>query len=135
MITPPTLLEVVEPNRKVTKDWRIWFGLAFNVLNGVQYNSVAAYYSPTTGFNIVAPSNAGKVILTPTGALAAGTVVMPAQPTDGMEWRLSSTFAVTTLTLSPATGQTIKNAPTTLAAGVGIGYTYSAAASTWYRLY
>lgn len=67
--------------------------------------------------------------------LASGTVTTPDTPADNADWRLTTTGTITALTLSPASGQTVLNAPSTLVAGAGIGYTYSTSTSTWYRLY
>lgn len=115
--------------------WRMWLSTISKIIGSVQYAGIAQYEVPLTGFTIQALSNASKVIINPAGVLAAGTVTMPATPFDGMEWRLSSTQVITALTLLPSTGQTVKNAPTALAAGAGVGYTYATTGATWYRLY
>jgi hypothetical protein len=124
-----------ETNGLFTRPWRMWLSFVDNVVNGIQYAAVSSYQTPLTGFSIQAPSNASKLVLTPAGVLATGTVTMPATPSEGFEFRLLSTQIVTALTLTPGPGQTIKNAVSTLAAGVGVGYTYSTSTSTWYRLY
>jgi hypothetical protein len=43
--------------------------------------------------------------------------VLPPQPTDGQIVNIQTSRAITAFTLSPNAGQTIVNAPTTLAAG------------------
>lgn len=91
---------------------------------------------PTTGFTITIADNVSDLILNPAGTLATGTITMPANPIDGQKIRISSSQIQTALTLSPNSGQSIKNAPTALAtAGVGVGYTYQLSATTWFRQY
>lgn len=91
---------------------------------------------PTTGFTITIADNVSDLILNPAGTLATGTITMPANPIDGQKIRISSSQVQTALTLSPNSGQSIKNAPTALAAaGVGVGYIYQLSATTWFRQY
>lgn len=127
------VLEV--PRGVFSLPWKMWLGSIVNILTGVQFYAISSYQTVTNGFTVTPSSSISKLILTPAGALAAGTINMPAAPYEGMEFRISSTYAITALTLTPATGQTVKNAATTLAAGVGVCYTYASASSTWYRLY
>ena len=131
----PIQTEIAEVNGTFKRAWQMWLAEAMGILSNVQFNPLTQYSVPLTGFSLQAPSNFGKMVLNPAGVLATGTVVMPATPSEGFEWRLSSTQAITALTLTPSAGQTIKNAPTALAAGVGIGYTYATTGATWYRLY
>lgn len=119
----------------LTFAWKRWFSELGRLLTAIQFLPVTDIQTPVSGFSYQATSNASKLILTPAGTLASGTVTLPKSPADGMEWRLSSTQAITALTLSAPSGFTVLNAPTTLAAGVGVGYTYSGKNSTWYRLY
>lgn len=90
---------------------------------------------PTTGFSITIADNTSALILNPAGTLATGTVTMPATPIDGQIVRVSSSQIVTGLTVSANSGQTISNAPTTLAAGAGFGYIYNVSGTNWFRLY
>ena len=116
-----------------TLPWRMWLS---SLTSAVGANTgLNGYYTPISGFSYAASSTLSRLILTPAGVLATGTVTMPAAPVDNAQWNLSSTNTITALTLSPAAGQTILNAPATLTAGVGVGYTYSASNATWYRLY
>lgn len=87
---------------------------------------------PTTGFSITIGANVSALILDPAGTLATGTVTMPAAPIDGQFVTLSSTQIITALTFSANAGQSIKNAPTTLAAGARVEYVYVLANTTWY---
>ena len=103
------------------------------VLNGTQGQcGPYEYQAPTTGFSytITAP----LTILNPAGTLAAGTITMPASPTDGMRVRFSSTQIITALTVSANTGQSIVNALTALTAGGFAEYMYRSANTTWYRI-
>ena len=127
--------KVAAPDGTFASSWRMWLSTISQIIGVVQYSGITQYVTPLTGFSIQAQSNASKLVLSPAGVLATGTVTMPATPFEGMEWRLTSTKAVTVLTLTPSTGQTINNAPVALAAGVGVGYTYATAGAAWYRLY
>lgn len=92
------------------------------------------YNVPVTGFSLTIGAAVQYLILDPAGTLATGTITMPASPTDGFLVGFSSTKIVTTLTLTPNTGQTIPNSPTSLAAGVGLTFLYRSANATWYRV-
>lgn len=72
--------------------------------------------------------------LTPAGTLATYTVTMPPNPGDKQELLISSTAALTALTVSPNSGQTIDAAPTTLAAHGAVRFKYLAATTQWVRL-
>lgn len=90
---------------------------------------------PTTGFSITATQTQSTLILKPAGTLATGTITMAASPMDGQEFRATSTQIITALTVSANAGQSIIAAPTTLSPGLGFGYIYVLADTTWYRLY
>jgi hypothetical protein len=122
-------------SRRLSMTWTMWINYISRILTGFQFSAVYETNTPIAGFTYNAASNVSKTILTPAGVLATGTVRLPATPFDGMEWALTSTQTITALTLTVVAGQTVKNAPATLAAGVGIGYTYSSSNLTWYRLY
>lgn len=91
--------------------------------------------TPTTGFSITIAAGIKTLELTPAGTLATGTITMPAAPIDGQEIRIASTQQITALTLSGNAGQTISNAPSTLAAGQGCMFIYNLATTTWLPLY
>ena len=97
-----------------------------------QYSAPAA-----TGFSVtVTPPTDGAsmwLLLTPAAGYAAGTILMPATPVDGQEVQVSSTQAVTTLTVS-GNGKTINNAPATLAAGGFFRMRYDGVFAAWYRV-
>lgn len=92
------------------------------------------YAAPsTTGFNVVVLLADTWMILTPTGTLAAGTITLPAVR-DGQQWvQVSTTQAVTALTVGGA-GASVSGAPTTLAAGGFFTLAYDETTNTWYRV-
>jgi uncharacterized protein DUF2793 len=92
-----------------------------------------SYQQPITGFAIAAGNASGRLILDPAGTLASGTVTLPASPKDGQLFRLSTTQTITALTLSPATGQSVVGAPSTLGSNAFAEFTYRAANTSWYR--
>lgn len=109
----------------------------FITLNGVSDQSFS-YQTPATGFAITVAAGVRTLILEPAAALATGTVTMPAAPVNGQELRLTSTQNIVALTVSPNTGQTVRNAPTgftvSLTGDQGYEFIYRAANTTWYRL-
>ncbi len=81
---------------------------------------VTQYAAPVaTGFSVtVAPPTSGAsvfLLLSQGGAYAAGTLVLPVG-VDGQEVLIHSRQAVTTLTVTPASGDTVSGAPTTFSA-------------------
>lgn len=100
-----------------------------------QYSAPAA-----TGFSVtIAPSVDGNnvwLLLTPVAGYAAGTVVLPALATlaDGQEVIVSTTQAITTLTVSLNGATAANGAPTTMAANAYFRLKYDATLSSWYRI-
>ena len=117
-----------------------WLGaLVINTDNSVTTEAATAntggsFQTPSTGFTITIANATTFLNLDPSGTLLAGTINLPAAPIDGQIVEVSSTQTVTTLTVS-GNGHTIKNAPTTIAAGTGFSYRYHLANTTWYRRY
>ena len=97
-----------------------------------------SYQTPATGFTITIGNGVYTLILDPAGALLTGTITMPSAPGDGQVVRMTSTQNISALTVSPNTGQSIKNAPTaftvSLTGDQGYEFIYRAANTTWYRL-
>lgn len=82
---------------------------------------ITQYASPgASGFSVtVAPPSAGAsvfLLLSPSGAYAAGTLVLPTG-VDGQEITVHSRQVVTALTVTAAAGESTSGAPTTIAAG------------------
>lgn len=64
---------------------------------------------------------------------ASATLTLPASPVNGQSVRIHFINAVTTLAIAPNTSQTISqySAPTAIAAGEDIGYTWILSISKW----
>lgn len=99
------------------------------------------YFAPSaTGFSVtVAPTTAGNnvhLLMTPVADYAAGTVTLPAVATcvDKQEVLISSTHAVTTLTISGNGATAVNGAPTTLSANGFARLKYDAVNTSWYRI-
>lgn len=91
------------------------------------------YDAPSaTGFSVAAVANT-HLILTPVAGYAAGTIVLPASPTDRDEFLCNCTQAVTALTVS-GNGKTVTGAPTALLANGFFRLKYDGVLSTWYRI-
>lgn len=103
---------------------------------------VTQYAAPNeTGFSVsisAAGDGLGQsvwLLLTPTGAFAAGTIVLPSASIleDGQELLVNTTQAVTALTVS-GNGATVNGAPPTLAANAFFRLRYDKVTNGWYRV-
>ena len=97
------------------------------------------YSAPSaTAFSINANSNAKDthLILTPVTDYAAGTIVLPLASgcRDKQVLIVTTTHAVTTLTITPNGAVSVIGAPTTLAIGSFFTLCYDLITSTWYRV-
>lgn len=107
--------------------------LAFLEANLTRGTLSTRYAAPSaTGFSVNAESNT-HLILTPSAGYAAGTIVLPASPTDRDQFVVNCTQSVTTLTVN-GNGKTVTGAPTTLAANAFFHLKYDGVLSTWYRI-
>lgn len=102
---------------------------------------VTQYASPAaTGFTVaIAPPTNGTsmfLLLTPTGAFAAGTITLPLQTTlvDRQELLVHTTQAITTLTINLNGATAANGAPTTLAQFGFFRLRYDAINKSWYRV-
>lgn len=87
--------------------------------------------APTTGSTVTVNSTGCiKLFINPAGTLVALTVALPSSPQDLDAVTLSSTQAITTLTMSNGT---ISGALTTMAIATFATYTYSSTTSQWWR--
>jgi hypothetical protein len=100
----------------------------------VQPGSLTTQYAApsATGFAVTVATGDTWLILTPTGTLAVGAIILPSAPTDKAEVIVTCTQIVTALTVS-AGGTTVTGAPTTLAANQGFTMRFDAATNAWYR--
>lgn len=94
------------------------------------------YAAPNaSGFSVaITPVFSGGsvyLLLTPAAGYAAGTIVLPSAPVDGQEVVVSTTQAVTALTVN---GGTVNGAPTTLAANGFFHLRYDGVFKAWYRI-
>ncbi len=93
---------------------------------------ITNYASPSaTGFTVLLSNPNAWLLLTPTGTLAAGEIVLPSSPQDRDTVTVSSTQEVTTLTVSAS--HTVTGAPTTIAANGFFTMRYDAVNKAWYR--
>ena len=65
----------------------------------------AEWYTPLTAFNIVAQT--GRVMLTPAGTLATGSLTLPLNPPDGATFTLQSSQTQTAITITANTGDAL----------------------------
>lgn len=104
-------------------------------------NEETQYFAPNaTGFSVtIAPTTTGGsvyLLMTPVAGYAAGTIVLPALASseDGQGVLVSSTQAVTTLTVSGNGAVAVNGAPTTLAANAFFRLRYDGVNQSWYRI-
>lgn len=97
--------------------------------------------APTTGTTVTIPNGCSTYVINPSGALAALTVKMPANPIDGQFVTLTATQTVTTLTLQANASQSLDGAIATIGVGTPATYmfcasgaTANAPANTWVRV-
>lgn len=92
------------------------------------------YAAPSaTGFSVAVSAVNTWLILTPGAAYAAGTVTLP-QGSDKAEVLVNCTQAVTALTVTPASGESVIGAPATLAANDFFRLRFDAVVGAWYRV-
>ena len=125
-------VNITAPQPGMDLQWLQLVQVAVNALGSRNANDVL---TPVTGFTHTIPNATGTCLLTPAAGLATGTLTLPAKAVEGFEQHIVSTQAVTTLTISPSTGQTISgSASLALAAYSEIVYRYVAATNTWYKV-
>lgn len=94
---------------------------------------VQQFAAPLTGATVVVATGDTWLLITPAGTLAALTVTLPADRTEGEIVRVTSSQILTSLTVGGA-GTTVNGAPTTLAANGFFEMAYSATLNAWYRV-
>lgn len=95
--------------------------------SSVSYPSLAA-----AGTITLNDSDWHVVVITTAPPLATGTIKMCADPFDGQIVNVRADGTITGLTVSANAGQSVKNPPTTLAAGGTFEGIYRASNTTWY---
>ena len=87
--------------------------------------------TPTTGTTITLVTINRRTLLNPSGTLLTLTINMPPSPVDGQLQKVTTTQAVTTLTVS-GNGNSIIGAPTSLIVGQSFEMIYNIGDTTWY---
>jgi len=102
-------------------------------------DSGRGYFTPTTGQTIQIDSGVYHNVINPAGTLAALTINMPQLfpnmqgLNNGQLAKFIFAEAITSLTFtSSPDGDTLKNAPTTIAAGKHVDAIYDLATTTWF---
>lgn len=90
--------------------------------------------SPATGDSVQIANRTTWVNLTPSGTLSTLTLVMPAAPRGQDPVTVTTSQAVTTLTTTGASGQTVVGAPTSLSAASSVSFRYDATTKAWTRV-
>ena len=92
-------------------------------------NNVPVVNTPVAGATVA--MSAPSLYLTPAGTLATLTINLPAASYPGQMATITSTQAVTALTLHTATGGTVTGAPTALVANTEVRMRWVSAAVGW----
>lgn len=114
----------------------------------VSMSSLKDFFATSSSGDIVqysAPSSTGFtttiqdvdvhvwLILTPTGTMANGTIVLPASPIDNQEVLINTTNEVTTLLINGGTNN-VTGEPSTLLANGFFKLKFNVVNGTWYRV-
>ena len=97
-------------------------------------DSIDLVASPSSAGSHTIADGASWCHLTPSGTLASYTLTMPANPIDKEELMISSSVAISAVTLLPNFGQTIDLPATTLPAHGAVRFRFLATSSKWVRL-
>ena len=90
--------------------------------------------NPVSGDTLSIIDTFSTYILAPSAPVVGLTLNLPAVP-DGQIIRISTTNDITGLVIVPSGGDSISNAPTSLAAGQGLELIYWSSMTNWYPLY
>lgn len=101
--------------------------LATSTSGSTQYSAPSS-----TGFSVTIASTTDWLLITPTGTMAAGTIVFPSTPSDRDEIVINTTQEITTLTTTSA--KTKNGFPTTLTANSYFKVKFDAVLDAWYRI-
>lgn len=119
-------INIVVPNGTISGGW-VRLGYLASLPN-------YTYQVPATGFAITVGTGIASLILNPAASLATGTITLAPPLRDGWIVHISSSQAVASLTLNSVAGYSISNAPTSLSAGVPVGFQYVQQVMTWFRI-
>ncbi len=93
---------------------------------------VQQFAVPTTGQTVTVATGDTWLVVTPAATLAALTITLPTDRTDGETVLVNCTQTLTALAVGGA-GTTVNGAPTTLAANGFFEMRYTAVLNAWYR--
>lgn len=133
-LVPPLNGAISTPQGALTAPWMQFFSQLVNVTNGIVYYPSASVVIPTTGFSVNLTNAQQILVLDPVGTLGSGTITFPPNGYDGEFLQIVSQKPISSVTFTPSGSDTIRNAPTSLAAGVSVTFLYKVAAQVWYRL-
>ncbi|MDZ7905165.1 MAG: hypothetical protein U5N55_04880 [Cypionkella sp.] len=104
-----------------------------NALSFTAAKPVAQFAAPTNGQTVTVTKGDTWLTVTPAGTLAALTISLPSDRTDGEAVLVNCTQIITALTINGA-GAAVAGAPTTLAAENGFfEMRYSSVLNSWFR--
>ncbi len=103
---------------------------SLNTMTG-QLFPARSVQTPVTGFSITPAQGVTELLLHPAGTLASGTINMPTNPGDNQPFTVITPQTITAITFTPASGQTLLGAPTTLSKSAS--WIYMAPLNTWFR--
>lgn len=95
-------------------------------------NKVLQYSAPLTGATVTIAAGTEHLVLNPAADIAELTVALPTTPADGTTVRVSSSQAVTTLTVTDGAASSV-GAPTAMTDNSFWSMIYREADTTWYR--
>ncbi len=91
------------------------------------------YVAPTAGSTVTISNDVRSVIINPAGTLNTLTIAFPSAPADGQIISISSTQAVTTLTVSGATFGNASSLGSSLSAGDSFRLIYNDSVGKWFK--
>lgn len=88
--------------------------------------------TPVAAATVAIANNTGGLVMEPAGTLATLTITLPNAPRNGQLLFISTTAAITALTVSGGTFGA-NQAPSALAAGESVRFVYQATGSKWFK--
>lgn len=104
----------------------------YEALESAHVESATLYQRPSSGFSITLSNGNGTLLVDPSSALASGTIQMCPDPLNGQHVHFTFSEAISSMTFSPNSSQSVKDAPTVISSGQYIHVTYNSSDKTWY---
>lgn len=101
---------------------------------GIAVNAGTIVATPTTGTTVTVAQTTNLQAIDPAASLAALTVQFPTPLGDGHTFEMTISQSISTLTLTPSTGATIKGGFTTVSGYSATKWRYSLSNTAWYAL-